>query len=437
MKFILTLALALLPLLQQARAGDACITPTTDVSSNVVLRAEASTTSTALARLQPNEQLPVFGEIPNWLRVTLPTGQEAFVSKRWTHVTDCQRIPDATIESTIGTPASTTADVFEIHLIDVGTGLSIFVRGHDFAVLYDAGSNDDIAKQGKNRVLAYLAQVAPDLHRIDHVILSHPHRDHVELLADVLDKYDVGDVWNSGAFNAICGYRAFIESVAHHPTLRYHTALNDYGAENVKFDEGCSSPSETVALQHASRIDTQPIALGEDASMQFLYIDGSKRSDLNDNSLVLRMALGNHVFLLMGDAGAGGRQLPANPPKPKSVEGILLGCCKAQLKADVLAVGHHGSLTSSRAQFLDVVNAKVFLVSSGPFKYSGVQLPDQEIIAELAQRGVVWRTDVGDTACQSNPDKTGEDADGKAGGCNSVRLRLSPQGIEVAYLPPP
>lgn len=48
---------------------------------------------------------------------------------------------------------------YAVHAIDVGTGLSVFVEGHDFALLYDAGSNDDSGRGAKNRVLAYLRAV--------------------------------------------------------------------------------------------------------------------------------------------------------------------------------------------------------------------------------------------------------------------------------------
>jgi len=73
-----------------------------------------------------------------------------------------------------------------MHAIDVGTGLALFVEGADFTLLYDGGSNDDTARGNQNRILAYLKSVRPDLTTLDHVILSHPHKDHVELLPDVL-----------------------------------------------------------------------------------------------------------------------------------------------------------------------------------------------------------------------------------------------------------
>lgn len=416
--------LAMCVLAPETHAEDICIGPSEDVTTAVSLRDGASTSTAVVGRLVPNEQLHLTGEVPYWYQVILVTGVQAFASKRWTDVFDCAAQPVA-------------SGAFEVHAIDVGTGLSLFVRGPDFALLYDAGSNDDLAKQDRNRVLAYLAQIAPDLARIDHVVLSHPHRDHVELLADIFDRYDVGDVWNSGAFNGICGYRAFLHAISQEPGVRYHTALDHYGNEVVDYANGCRSPPERITLRHGARITADPIVLGANASMRFLYIDGSKRSDLNDNSLVLRLDLGDHRILLMGDAGGGSRQLPTTAPKASSIEGVLLACCKEDLRADVLVVGHHGSMTSSRTAFLDAVQAKVFLVSSGPFKYSGTMLPDAEVIEELKRRGALWRTDVDDAACDVNPNKTGPDADDRAGGCSNIRVQLAPGSIQMIYMPPP
>src|SRR5262245_53158809 len=42
---------------------------------------------------------------------------------------------------------------FEVNVLDVGTGLSVFVTGRDFSLLYDAGSNDDIAAGDADRVV--------------------------------------------------------------------------------------------------------------------------------------------------------------------------------------------------------------------------------------------------------------------------------------------
>jgi hypothetical protein len=129
--------------------------------------------------------------------------------------------------------------------------------------------------------------------------------------------------------------------------------------------------------------------------------------------------------LFMGDAQGGSRQPPATPPSPNSIEGTLVTCCATELAADVLIVGHHGSRTSSRRALLDAVGATTFIVSSGPTQYGTVTLPDADVIAELASRGTVFRTDVADATCATNPAKTGPDNDGRAGGCHHVRVLLN------------
>jgi competence protein ComEC len=171
--------------------------------------------------------------------------------------------------------------------------------------------------------------------------------------------------------------------------------------------------------------------------MVFLHGDGVTHPDLNDNSLVVRLDLGSYRVLLVGDAGGGSRQLPTTPPSADSIEGQLLACCRANLGADVLVVGHHGSKTSSRTAFLDAVHASNYLVSSGPKKYSGTGLPDHEVIEELARRGKVWRTDLNDQACETAMDKIGEVADGRPGGCNNVVMRLEGGEMQVRYDPHP
>ena len=98
---------------------------------------------------------------------------------------------------------------------------------------------------------------------------------------------------------------------------------------------------------------------------------------------------------------------------------------RADLAADVLVVGHHGSRTSSRRAFLDAVAASTFMVSSPPTKYQSVTLPDHDVITELEERGSVFRTDVSDATCRTNPAKTGADNDGRAGGCHHVRVILN------------
>jgi competence protein ComEC len=170
--------------------------------------------------------------------------------------------------------------------------------------------------------------------------------------------------------------------------------------------------------------------------MTFLHADGANRPSFNANSLVVRLDLGPVRILLTGDSEAGGRASPATPPAASSIEGILLACCGQALAADVLIAAHHGSQTSSRRAFLDAVMATVYVVSSGPMRYSGIQLPDAAVIAELGLRGELFRTDVEDAACGQRADKIGPPADGRPGGCSNVRLTIRSSGpIQARYFP--
>lgn len=420
--------LLLLALHAPAAWGQAqCVRPSDAVVRAVMFRADATTDSAVLGRFQPGEQAPLLDAVPGWYQVRMPSGQDAYVSKHWTQPIPC-------VAPIAGAPLPPW---FELHLIDVGTGLAVFVRGRDFALLFDAGSNDDLARGEKNRVLAYLRHVDPQLTRIDHVLLSHPHQDHVLLMPDVLSTYEVGSAWNSGAYNDICSYRALLEAIAIEPGVAYHTATTDNTDETIALSAKCGEPAHDLVLHHAAAISTAPIRLGDGAEMVFLHADGVTHPDLNDNSLVVRLDLGSYRVLLVGDAGGGSRQLPTTPPSADSIEGQLLACCRANLGADVLVVGHHGSKTSSRTAFLDAVHASNYLVSSGPKKYSGTGLPDREVIEELAGRGKVWRTDLNDQACETAMDKIGEVADGRPGGCNNVVMRLEGGEMQVRYDPHP
>lgn len=320
--------------------------------------------------------------------------------------------------------------LYKVHVIDVGTGLSVFVEGAGFTLLYDAGSQDDLHSGDENRVVAYLKATRPDLRRIDHLILSHPHKDHLQLMGDIFERYQIANVWDSGRVNKTDGYCHFLKAAMAEPGARYHDAIGSSTTRTVSFSgSGCSG---TVTVRQAETIDARPVPLGSGAQMVFLYRDAANHPDPNENTLVVRLELGERAVLLAGDAEGGERLAPSTPPRPDSIEGQLIACCAAQLKADALVVGHHGSLTSSRKAFLDAVGASVFAISSGPYPYRRVRLPDDDVVRELEQRGLVLRTDrqdeyrLGDESgsCEMNPRKIGSDVDETPGGCDNILIEI-------------
>jgi competence protein ComEC len=302
-------------------------------------------------------------------------------------------------------------------MMDVGTGLAVLLRGEDFALLYDAGSNDDLAAGRESRALAYLAvalgpsgpaDCAPGRtdplaeRKIDHVFLSHPHRDHLSMLPDVLRCYAVENVWEPGLDSTSDAYAAFEDAVRREPGVVWHRA--DAGAH--RFTTGTR------------------ITMGRGVRATILSVR-PRAKDPNDASVVLRVDVGPSRVLFMGDATGGGRADPSEPPARSSVEAELVAKHRKELVADVLVVGHHGSMTSSRTAFLDAVRPRYALVSSGPKPYGRVTLPDPEILGALKARGAeILRTDDDDAACRTSGAKVGADADGAPGGCSAITLSV-------------
>ena len=178
------------------------------------------------------ESAELHGSVPNWYQIKLPNGVEGFVSKRWTRV-----VPAAT---PVGTPS------FTVDVVDVGTGLAVLVRGADFTLVYDAGSNDDDAVGDNNRMLAFMRAAAPTLNRIDHLVLSHPHTDHVSLMPDLLTAYEVRHVYDSGRLNDICGYRLFFAAVRARSDSRIHLPRRD--APRVRRGGSLGEPVRRIRL---------------------------------------------------------------------------------------------------------------------------------------------------------------------------------------------
>lgn len=336
------------------------------------------------------------------------------------------------LESPDDVPSTPPAPgTFRVHMIDVGTGLAIFVQGHDWNLLYDGGSNDPGEKP--LRVVSYLAaalgpsgdelcvdkgQPAPTTRqKLDHVVLSHPHLDHGSALDLVVHCFDVGHVWDSGRVNDAVFYRDFLDAVARSSTVQYHTAAE------VPSDQVVGVKGVEIKIPRWQRFsEGDAITLGEAAKFTILHAEAKKKSDPNQNSIVVVVELAGARVLLVGDAESGDREDPSSPAG--DVEEFLLSHHAAAIRADILQVGHHGSKTSSRRSFLEAVKPKLALVSAGPKRYHKVTLPDAEVIAELRRLGAeVLRTDERDTSCPLTR-RIGGDAG--PGGCDSYIITIEP-----------
>ena len=197
-----------------------------------------------------------------------------------------------------------------VYSFQMGNADAHLIQTADRAMLIDAGEAGQ--SEGLVRRLKQLGVT-----KLDCVVATHPHTDHIGGMAEII--------------------RVFKPAVCYLPQATHTT---DEYAQMLAALEDCQV--DTISPQAG---DTAVLG---DAHITFL---GPMRADyleLNDHSIVLRLTYGSKAFLFMGDAQSAAEQ------------NILDS--GAQLTADVLKVGHHGSDTSSSEAFLDAVAPKYAIV---------------------------------------------------------------------------
>lgn len=236
-------------------------------------------------------------------------------------------------------------------VLDVGQGDAILIEGDRGArLLVDGGPDPD-------RLLALLdAQLPPWDRRLDLLVLTHPHEDHVGGFAALLGRYRVGSIFEPGMLGPGPAYHAF------------EAALRAAGRGTLRLADG-----DTLRLDDATIHVHWPVA----GSVPRLPPDTGK--GINDVSIVLDIRFGQRRLLLMGDT--------EEEVDPQLLEAGLTG------PVDALKVAHHGSGTASTAPFLAAVRPRVAVVSVGAGNPYGHPAP--ATIARLRAAGAaVYRTDL-------------------------------------------
>jgi competence protein ComEC len=236
----------------------------------------------------------------------------------------------------------------ELHVLDVGQGDAILLRTDAGRwVLFDAGPAWNGSDAGRRVVMPYVLRRGGSL---ESFVLSHPHNDHVGGAASVLSGMHPRSYWDA-AFAG--GAEAYIGSLA--------------VARKNGIDWHRVHPGDSIQI--------------DGVTISFLAPDSVWTVGLKDPNLASTIALvryGMVRFLLVGDA-------------ERAEEDWLLAR-HAQLRADVLKVGHHGSSTSSSDEFLAAVHPALAVISVGAGNKYGH--PSGDVIHALAQIGAeVLRTD--------------------------------------------
>lgn len=203
----------------------------------------------------------------------------------------------------------------QIGFLDVGQGDAMIIstpQGQN--ILIDGGAN--------NQVLSQVADFLPWWERkIDYLVVTHYHDDHVSGLIELLNKYKVEHILVTG----------------HQPEADFLYQLWQKALAEHKLQATVVQPG-------------QKFIIADNLYWQILLAD-SNQKNYNDNSLVMRLTYGQTDFLFMGDLSSEGEEK-------------LLGT-GLPLDSEVLKVGHHGSKYSSSAEFLEAIKPELCVIESG------------------------------------------------------------------------
>lgn len=244
---------------------------------------------------------------------------------------------------TISFPLYATNEILKVHFLDVGQADSIIIQlPTKQTMIIDGGNNAD-----GMMIVHYLQKLG--IQKIDYLIGTHPHEDHIGGLDNLINNYSIGKIYLPKVTTT---------------TKTFEDLLLAIKAKNLKII------SAQRGMEIIQQNDLQAIILAPSSN--------SKYSNLNDWSIVVKLTYQQTSFLFTGDA-----------QEESELEMLRNNC---QLKADLLKVGHHGSHTSTTERFLQAVSPDYSIISVGGGNKYGH--PANSVINRLQKHGIkLYRTD--------------------------------------------
>ncbi len=229
------------------------------------------------------------------------------------------------------------SDILAVYFLDVGQGDAIFIGSPSHGkMLVDGGAN--------RKVLSELGKILPFAsRRIDVIVGTHPDKDHTGGLIEVVSRYEVGLIVESGV-------------------------KSDNAIDN-ELEKKIEEKNIPKLLARRGMV----INFGDGVKLQILFPNQDVSNwETNRASIVARLVYGESEFLLTGDS-------------PIQIENVLLSLNPIFLDSDILKVGHHGSRTSTSLVFAQAVSPEYAVISAG--KNNSYGHPHQEVLNILESVG--------------------------------------------------
>ena len=207
-----------------------------------------------------------------------------------------------------------------ITALDIGQGDATLIETAEQNILIDTGDVDN-----RDNLIQQLNEAG--ITRLEKIILSHPHADHIGGIQAALENFPVDLIIDNGIISASPLYVEYRQAPTKFSSVVSGNVI-DFGG-GVKFKIFAPSKAMVDAVN-----------------------SGAERSYPNNESIIGKLTFGDFSMLFTGDA-------------EKKLEESLFDAYGFQLKSTVLKAPHHGSKTSSTSDFVAVVNPTYVIISAG------------------------------------------------------------------------
>lgn len=246
--------------------------------------------------------------------------------------------------------------LLKVTFLDVGKGDSALVEfpGQKVMLIDGGGFRDEGFDVGRIVIAPVLYKLG--IKKVDYVVASHPHQDHIGGLPYILNNFGVDELWVNNESSNSRTYKQLMMIAAQKDIIR----------------RVCSAGTDPLWIEGVQLSIIGPSA-GQDGYQAESY------AEINNNSLVMKIKFGKTSFLFTGDILEEREEMLANYAET--------------LLSTVIKVPHHGGEESSSSDFVAKVCPEIAVISCRPFGKH--KAPSERVLNEYRQVGArIYRTDI-------------------------------------------